>query len=808
MTIVDRHGHSFAERPDEGQLAIAVSQAIREAAEVWNDRDVVRRKGIDGLRRMVEKDLVIYSAMRSRRERLLRRGWEFLPWEGSNQPDDVDRADVIRRALELMLGSFKDDLADILDAVGYGYSITEIVWALDGSMWMPQKLEALLPENYRFVVDKFGTVVALNQVQPIANKGLPPEKFIIAKYRGKPGDPHGGPIYANVFWADWFKQEVTKYWLMANERFGMPTLMIHYPRSANPATRGEADALLDKIQAATAVHMSEDLKAELLESSQGNYASFDRFIERMKEEIRIGIVGQTLTSSAGDKGTQALGTVHNEEFEQIVDSDRAWLEAVVNDQLVRRIGDINWGDGRYPEFRIRPREDMGPQELAQWFTTVNGLGVDIPTAWAYERLGIPRPEAGDDVLEARQPQAPAFPPQGAFRERPEDGAGEPAHELRFIDVDETGWTGFAGDPEDGGFWRPFTEFETASVVRGIDRTSRALLDAVRDQGRAIWTGIRDGLVAQVERSGAIDKGTLRIELKPRMRDWDDLVTRLWATANANGRASAADELQRLGAGLKQFRADSVGVSRFDELTDVSSLDAAKAWLGDRVPMTDAEFSRLAKDARQQAFYVTTRESSEAVAQVYDALKQALDNGWAFADFKRDVERRFKVWTGDIFGGGNPSIAQADQRLATVFRTSIMTALNRGRDHVMEIAEDPDAATDPVVAYQYSAVMDSRTRASHAAMDGRVYAKDDPIWLRWKPPAGYNCRCIRVPILASRAAKLPGNDLSTVPPVLDGKPVEPDAGFGRMSFSDGARSGFAAFHPPWGPWKADDVGVCC
>jgi hypothetical protein len=44
---------------------------------------------------------------------------------------------------------------------------------------------------------------------------------------------------------------------------------------------------------------------------------------------------------------------------------------------------------------------------------------------------------------------------------------------------------------------------------------------------------------------------------------------------------------------------------------------------------------------------------------------------------------------------------------------------------------------------YDAVNDSRTRPAHAALDGKVFRKDDTSARRLLPPSEHNCRCLAV-----------------------------------------------------------------
>ena len=75
----------------------------------------------------------------------------------------------------------------------------------------------------------------------------------------------------------------------------------------------------------------------------------------------------------------------------------------------------------------------------------------------------------------------------------------------------------------------------------------------------------------------------------------------------------------------------------------------------------------------------------------------------------------------------------------IFRQNMLTAYSVGHYQQM---------TDPDVMgrrryWQYQTAGDGHVRESHAAMDGRVFPADSPVWDIWYPPNGFGCRCMVV-----------------------------------------------------------------
>lgn len=72
----------------------------------------------------------------------------------------------------------------------------------------------------------------------------------------------------------------------------------------------------------------------------------------------------------------------------------------------------------------------------------------------------------------------------------------------------------------------------------------------------------------------------------------------------------------------------------------------------------------------------------------------------------------------------------------IMRTTGATVYTAGR---FTQVSDP-AVKHVIPAFRFSAVRDADVRDNHAAAHGLVAGVDDPIWDRFSPPLGFNCRC--------------------------------------------------------------------
>lgn len=149
---------------------------------------------------------------------------------------------------------------------------------------------------------------------------------------------------------------------------------------------------------------------------------------------------------------------------------------------------------------------------------------------------------------------------------------------------------------------------------------------------------------------------------------------------------------------------------------------------------------MAAGAHAGAFTVAGVLKGEVLGDIRSALDDALVGGKTYEQFVKELRPRLKAkgwWgiahdpeTGEVVKGR----AMTPHRLPTVYQTNLQSAYMAGRYK----AQLENADRRPY--WKYVAILDSRTRPRHRALNGRIFRYDDPIWSVIYPPNGYNCRC--------------------------------------------------------------------
>lgn len=202
----------------------------------------------------------------------------------------------------------------------------------------------------------------------------------------------------------------------------------------------------------------------------------------------------------------------------------------------------------------------------------------------------------------------------------------------------------------------------------------------------------------------------------------------------------------------------------DVAQGVEPLPPAKAleWINSKASLPYGEFLLADERTKALAFSVAGQEQTLILDQIKGRIAGAMERGETYLTFRDDLASLYE------------SIGITERspwHTETVFRTNVGQSLAAGR--WKEITSPVVMELRPFV--QYRTVGDHAVRPTHAAMNGKVFRVDDPIWRQWAPPNGFNCRCSLV-TLNKRALDARGLTVSTELPTVDGQKAQPDEGF--------------------------------
>ena len=180
------------------------------------------------------------------------------------------------------------------------------------------------------------------------------------------------------------------------------------------------------------------------------------------------------------------------------------------------------------------------------------------------------------------------------------------------------------------------------------------------------------------------------------------------------------------------------------------------------------YDELMHEAHHKAFTVAKISKVDLLSDIHQALVSSMEEGVPYASFKKKIHPILvkKGWWGKVEAvssttGEVEEIFVGDRRLKNIFYTNMRTSYMAGR--AKTLYEDKG-----VSHLRYVAILDNRTRHTHASMHNKVLPKHHPFWEENFPPNGWHCRCRVSPVTQSRLSAASEEDIiaqeTTVPTI--------------------------------------------
>ncbi|AWX98554.1 hypothetical protein A8139_00755 [Marinomonas primoryensis] len=325
----------------------------------------------------------------------------------SDSPADVVMADRVRAILHQ--DAMPDLFFDLLDGLGKGIGVSEILWNTNKSPWTPSAYKWVDPRYLRPDQDTLQEILLISEADP-TGAPLEPYKFIVHTPRSKSGSVWRNGLARLVAVMYMLKSYTLRDWWSFAEVFGIPIRIGKYGPNATPDDIATLINAIGKIASDAGAAIPDSMKMELIESgaAKGGDTLFENMARWCDEQISKAVLGQTMTSDNGSSNSQAQ--VHDEVRMDIAKWDARQLEATINDQLVKPYIILNWGvQEHYPRVRIRIEEPEDVQAFVEAATPLIDRGFKISVKQVYDKFGLKPPEEGEEVLVAKDSLTPVYP---------------------------------------------------------------------------------------------------------------------------------------------------------------------------------------------------------------------------------------------------------------------------------------------------------------------------------------------------------------------------------------------------------------
>ena len=313
---------------------------------------------------------------------------------------------------------FRKFRKEVVESEFWGFSLLQFYRDIDGNI----DFDSIPRKHY----DPVQQIILRYQSD---TDGAPLEMFSNTLVIGN--DPRGLGIMSAVMPYVLYKRGNIGDWAQFCQIFGMPIREYTYDAGDEEARRRLVEDA--RKQGANAVYIHPEGSTLTLHESgnkSGSSDLYNNFSDKCDSQMSIAILGNTLTTDAKATGTQALGTVHKQEEDEIKDEDQALILSVLNSARMRKILASLGYNVEGGEFRFIEVKDIDKTVQLQVVTQMMDRGLPIDDDYLYDTFDIDKPANYDQMKAEAQKKADekAAQQQAVMRELQKQGKSNPKNE--------------------------------------------------------------------------------------------------------------------------------------------------------------------------------------------------------------------------------------------------------------------------------------------------------------------------------------------------------------------------------------------
>lgn len=795
---------SEGDRKPPSKAEIAWSESIIQNAglnqEKYNPDELIGRKGFGIYKRMMQ-DEQVKAVVRFKRDAITSRDW-FLEYDPDTKLSESEKTRRIRffnQMLRNVDGSFGDAMNGIMSAIYNGFSMTEKVFDqidFEGNVFWQIRAFKLRPfDTFHFKVDPHGNILEVIQRMDGQEQRITMDKFIWFVVNPDIDDQYGGSELREAYDSWYYKSVFNRFWAIWIEKHATGYFWV-MPTSEDVQLNVDSEewklikAIIEGKTAASSFAFPRKMDVQM--NFPANQVAFKEAVNHHDLGIAkallvpnlLGVTVQSATGSFAQSSTQL------EAFLWTLDHDASRLEDCINEKVMCHVGDINFGDGLYPKFKLKPISESKKLEvISKWKELVGSDAVSTTNSdqqHLRELLGFPAmdeeklaridkdilPEFMEVLkgymtgsineasaikilstiapldekevkelikdLEVKEEEPPTTPSGDDTNEDDDDPEADgddsddlPDGEEEDDDEDDTF---LEQTPRSKGYVE--VDYMTKQIMKAAFASAKRRTDFAKIQQDS--ERIEEDEVVSISKVFANEVGKIVEKIKEEKLGTDEnreveLINNL--KMNRKRIRNTVEGMLRRGWALGQKTAE-------DELqrTQLSKTKINMERLADRA----ADFFNA------RSFQVAGKFSDDAMSDIKNILFNGIKGSKSTDEIVKEIYTKFgrdgKLTPEDVEEalGEAFSVENPNARLKTLIRTNTFEAINEARH---DFYTDPDL-DGFVVALEYSSTLDSRTTNICRHLDDRKYPTDSEIWNTYRPPNHFNCRAVTIPLLST------------------------------------------------------------
>ncbi|UOA25909.1 DUF935 domain-containing protein [Pseudosulfitobacter sp. DSM 107133] len=406
--------------------------------------------------------------------------------EGGEDQLDLDIAKELRSWIARE--ELADELFDIMDAIGKGYSHTEIIWDYSSGQYWPAKLKNRKQAWFRFDRVDLETPVMLDENGQ--ERPYPAYKFIYAQMKSKTGLPLRSGLARVATWNWLFKAYTQRDWTIFTQTYGQPLRLGKFGPGASEKDKSTLLRAVTNIGGDLAAIIPESMMIEFIEASNVGASTehYERRSDWLDKQISKAVLGQTATTDAVTGGLGS-GKEHRQVQEDIETADATQLAAILNRDLVIPWVKLNYGPRpKYPTIKLSRPEEEDLKNLAEALGPFIDRGLRVSADTIYGKFGIPAPQQGAQIL---HPTGQNTPPAGSPSATMQTKAPETKFEYPFNTL-----------PDQSGV---VAAEQSQQASEALISPQAKLADVLADMMQAPMQSMMDQIEGMVEAAGSLEE---------------------------------------------------------------------------------------------------------------------------------------------------------------------------------------------------------------------------------------------------------------------------------------------------------------